>query len=1046
MSHPPPSQKLPAGPASYLELDVGHTPIGGTETQSVPTQLRPVAISTTNASADPSSAATTSSGTTSTTNTSIPTHNDADDYTNTEDESGVSSASSSPPDISGSRKASRSLRLFKHEDSRERETKKSEQRTQSRPRDENEETRMADVRSRRASVVSDDKEEEISGATYFPHTPGQARLNTLAAEQAAAKARTRHYVVEPSMYHWSDQNVPLTALVERGESVSPQDEQSQPMDPNKIKGMAGEDVGVTRSSTRGVSKTRNKSQVRDSAPETTSTADMTPEERDTKATNNGQTKEEEETVDLDLTLDMDDAPQVELHLHEDVMVDEAVDDANDPDTSQFPLAVELTPFKHKVGGHTAIFRFSKQAVCKALVNRENIWYEAIELRHFELLKFMPKYIGVLNVRHTAQVEDDINAVSPMLGGLEDSEGTDENKSKRSAAPLLTSAAPIQTPQLRAYTSQPNMKSPQLDRQTSSASLKSLQTCLPEVVLDDNIHIIPESLLKKYSTSAPKEDASPKSLDTPTSPSSLGNLHKSPVMRVMHSPESPAVSWGATTVNQKLQELVLAEVFAPRRDSPRTHSTSRITGIPTSQRTHRFSTSSAINTLRPKLQHPISSHHSMSDLSLAELHNSSDNSHTSSLPSSMSTSACLRSPLIKPQHPKSVFFDTSPRVKASRAESVVSIEEEVEVENNRGSDGDVFEMDGVDGVDGTNNTIALSLSNPALAALSTPNSTTNLSPAPVSRSALPVIVHASPGRIYTRTERFILLEDLTNGMNKPCVLDLKMGTRQYGVDAIPKKQKSQRTKCANTTSRALGVRICGMQVWDIPSEEYIYQDKYFGRAVRAGPQFRACLGRFLYDGLTKASVLRHVPAMIRQLNELQVIIASLNGYRLYGSSLLVIYEGKEKEEEERDKKKETNKGGLPPTTISLRIIDFAQCITGEDKLPPNTNVPPHHPESPDKGYLRGLRSLKKYLRIIWRKLTGFELDEYLQLPPDDAAALLDKARIYEPIPALHDFDIENFSVSEEPEFLDYMAYNVTATLSPSTLGFVYDDCTDSDVSD
>lgn len=888
-------------------------------------------------------------------------------------------------------------------------------------------------------MVSDDKEEEISGATYFPHTPGQARLNTLAAEQAAAKARTRHYVLEPSMYLRSENVPPLTALVEH-ESVSPQDAQTQPMDPNKIKGMAGEDVGVKRSSARGVSKTRNKSQVRESVPET-SEKEETPEDQDTKAT-----KEEEETVDLDIDLDIDDAPQVELHLHEDVLVDEADDEANDPDTSQFPLAVELTPFKHKVGGHTAIFRFSKRAVCKALVNRENIWYEAIELRHFELLKFMPKYIGVLNVRHTAQVEDDMSAVSPMLGGLGDSEGADENKNKKSTpAPLLTSAAPIQTPQLRGYTSQPNMKSPQLDRQTSSASLKSLQTCWPEVVLDDNIHIIPESLLKKYSTSAPKEDASPKSLDTPTSPSSLGNLHKSPVMRVMHSPESPAVSWGATTVNQKLQELVLAEVFAPRRESTRTHSTSRITGIPTSQRTHRFSTSSAINTLRPKLQHPISSHHSMSDLSLAELHNSSDNSHTSSLPSSMTTPSCLRSPLIKPHHPKSVFFDTSPRVKASRAESVVSIEEESEVENNRRGDGDVFEMDGVDGVDSASNTLALSLSNPALAALSTPNSTTNLSPAPVSRSALPAIVHASPGRIYTRTERFILLEDLTNGMNKPCVLDLKMGTRQYGVDAVPKKQKSQRTKCANTTSRWLGVRICGMQVWDIPSEQYIYQDKYFGRAVRVGPQFRACLGRFLYDGLTKASVLRHIPAMIRQLNELQVIIANLNGYRLYGSSLLVIYEGKEKDEED-DAKKEANKGGLPPTTISLRIIDFAQCITGEDKLAPDTNVPPHNPEAPDKGYLRGLRSLKKYLRIIWHTLTGMELDEYLQLPPDEAAARIDKAKIYEPIPALHDFDIEKFDAQEETEFLDYMAYNVTAALSPSSLSFVYDDCTDEDVSE
>lgn len=55
-------------------------------------------------------------------------------------------------------------------------------------------------------------------------------------------------------------------------------------------------------------------------------------------------------------------------------------------------AIELIPYKHQVGGHTTLWRFSRRAVCKQLNNRENEFYETIERYHRDLLPFLPRYV------------------------------------------------------------------------------------------------------------------------------------------------------------------------------------------------------------------------------------------------------------------------------------------------------------------------------------------------------------------------------------------------------------------------------------------------------------------------------------------------------------------------------------------------------------------------------------------------------------------------------------------------------------------------------
>jgi hypothetical protein len=54
-------------------------------------------------------------------------------------------------------------------------------------------------------------------------------------------------------------------------------------------------------------------------------------------------------------------------------------------------AIELKPFSHQVGGHAAVYRVSRKAICKRVNNMENRFYETVERYHPDLLSYMPKY-------------------------------------------------------------------------------------------------------------------------------------------------------------------------------------------------------------------------------------------------------------------------------------------------------------------------------------------------------------------------------------------------------------------------------------------------------------------------------------------------------------------------------------------------------------------------------------------------------------------------------------------------------------------------------
>ena len=61
-------------------------------------------------------------------------------------------------------------------------------------------------------------------------------------------------------------------------------------------------------------------------------------------------------------------------------------------------SISLKPYKHQVGGHSALFRFSRHAVCKPLIGKENAFYQEVEINRRECnFPALPQMVGSITV-------------------------------------------------------------------------------------------------------------------------------------------------------------------------------------------------------------------------------------------------------------------------------------------------------------------------------------------------------------------------------------------------------------------------------------------------------------------------------------------------------------------------------------------------------------------------------------------------------------------------------------------------------------------------
>ena len=188
-----------------------------------------------------------------------------------------------------------------------------------------------------------------------------------------------------------------------------------------------------------------------------------------------------------------------------------------------------------------------------------------------------------------------------------------------------------------------------------------------------------------------------------------------------------------------------------------------------------------------------------------------------------------------------------------------------------------------------------------------------------------------GRQTVSGEEYLLISDLSKGFKSPCLANFLVGKRLYGIQEDNSTIESLINIAKNSTTALIGVKIDELKMMKNKEETKVIT-KEEGEKLTT-EQVKAAVSEFLPTEHLRTSF---VAQMQKLIDAMEKTAKKYPGFRLYGSSVLVTYDGDE-----------------DPSTAELRVglIDFHNMYL--DILSEKENVD----DSYDDGVIYGCKRLK-----------------------------------------------------------------------------------------